>query len=142
MGPCSSNAPQHLCLHPPPTTHHNHEQVADSIPCRCTESAVCATETGLFYRPCPSPSASRLAASPSARNSPAASLRAVQQALEKALLQSNEDFWVENPPHSDAMDQQDPVRRNRLAVQLFLRLHILVACQGMTPTGPHPTTAG
>ncbi len=48
-----------------------------------------------------------------------------------ALLQDNEDFWAENPPHPSAMDQQDPARRNKLAMQMFLRLHILVACQGI-----------
>ncbi len=106
---------------------------------RCRESAVCAIETAPSYRPCPSPSASRLAASPSVRahgSDPAASLSVVRQALEKALLQDNEDFWAENPPDSNAMDQQDPFRRNKLAMQFFLRLHILVACKGvaLSPT--------
>jgi len=94
---------------------------------------VCATETAPSYRPCPSPSASRLAASPSARahgSDPAASLTVVRQALEKALLQDNEDFWAAKPPNPDAMDLQDPFRRNKLAMQFFLRLHILVACKG------------
>jgi len=94
---------------------------------------VCATESAPSYRPCPSPSASRLAASPSARahgSDPAASLTVVRQALEKALLQDNEDFWAANPPNPDAMDLQDPIRRNKLAMQFFLRLHILVACKG------------
>ncbi|KAA6422185.1 MAG: hypothetical protein FRX49_07936 [Trebouxia sp. A1-2] len=97
------------------------------------ESAVCATETAPSYRPCPSPSASRLAASPSARahgSDPAASMSVVRQALEKALLQDNENFWAANPPDPNAMDQQDPFRRNKLAMQFFLRLHILVACKG------------
>ncbi|KAL0036130.1 hypothetical protein WJX79_004586 [Trebouxia sp. C0005] len=100
---------------------------------RCRESAVCATETAPSYRPCPSPSASRLAASPSARahgSDPAASMSVVRQALEKALLQDNENFWAANPPDPNAMDQQDPFRRNKLAMQFFLRLHILVACKG------------
>ncbi len=97
---------------------------------------MCATETAPSYRPCPSPSASRLAASPSARahgSDPAASLTVVRQALEKALLQANEDFWAANPPNPDAMDLQDPFRRNKLAMQFFLRLHILVACKGGVP---------
>ena len=96
---------------------------------------MCATETAPSYMPCPSPSASRLAASPSARahgSDPVASLNVVRQALEKALLQDNEDFWAANPPDPNAMDQQDPFRRNKLAMQFFLRLHILVACKGGT----------
>ena len=105
---------------------------------------MCATETAPSYRPCPSPSASRLAASPSARahgSDPAASLHVVRQALEKALLQANEDFWTANPPDPNAMDQQDPFRRNKLAMQFFLRLHVLVACKGgalsLTPCYTH-----
>ena len=100
---------------------------------------MCATETAPSYRPCPSPSASRLAASPSARahgSDPAASLNVVRQALEKALLQANEDFWAANPPDPNAMDQQDPFRRNKLAMQFFLRLHVLVACKGGALTPP------
>ncbi len=62
----------------------------------------------------------------------------VQQALEKALLQDNEDFWAANPPDPNAMDLQDPFRRNKLAMQFFLRLHILVACKGGA-LSPAPT---
>ena len=61
----------------------------------------------------------------------------VRQALEKALLQDNENFWAANPPDPNAMDQQDPFRRNKLAMQFFLRLHILVACKGGV-LSPHP----
>ena len=60
----------------------------------------------------------------------------VRQALEKALLQANEDFWAANPPDPNAMDQQDPFRRNKLAMQFFLRLHVLVACKGGPLTPP------
>ena len=100
---------------------------------------MCATESAPSYRPCPSPSASRLAASPSPRahgSNPAASLSVVRQALEKALLQDNEDFWAANPPDPNAMDQQDPFRRDKLAMQFFLRLHILVACKGVAISPP------
>ena len=48
-----------------------------------------------------------------------------------ALLQSNEDFWDENPTKRENMAKQCPKRRSIQAMQFFLRLHILVACQGM-----------
>ena len=99
---------------------------------RCSVSSVLAIEgSSACYRPCPSPSASRLAGSPPAMKAPAASMVVVQQVLERVLLQDNEDFWAENQPDTTAMDQQDPARRNKLAMQLLLRLHILVSCHGM-----------
>ena len=95
--------------------------------CRCSESAVTATSP--LYPPCPSPSASRLApTSPISQH--AAPLHVVRQALERALLHSNDDFWDQNPPVD--MANQCPKRRGIQAMQFFLRLHILVACQGAT----------
>ena len=99
--------------------------------CRCSEGDVYAPEGAAApYRLCPSPSASRLAASEAVPNGPAASRQTVQQALERALLQDNESFWEENQPAANAMDRQDSGRRNKLAVQLFLRLYILATCEG------------
>ena len=69
--------------------------------------------------------------SPAASKSMAASLVVVRQALQRALLQDNLDFWRQNRPDPKKMDQQDVKRRNRLALQLFLRLHILVATHGV-----------
>lgn len=95
--------------------------------CRCSESAVTATSPP--YPPCRSPSASRLApTSPISQH--AAPLHVVRQALERALLQSNDDFWDQNPTKPEDMAKQCPKRRGIQAMQVFLRLHILIACQG------------
>lgn len=97
--------------------------------CRCSESAVTATSPP--YPPCPSPSASRLApTSPTSQH--AAPLHIVRQALERALLQTNDDFWDQNPTQPEDMAKQCPKRRGIQAMQFFLRLHILIACQGTT----------
>lgn len=96
--------------------------------CRCSESAV--TATSLPYPPCPSPSASRLAATSPDGQCPAP-LPVVRQALERALLQNNDDFWKKLPRiKREDMSKQCPKRRGVQAMQLFLRLHILVACKG------------
>ena len=87
---------------------------------------------------CLSSSPSTTAPSPYA-SQPAAPLHVVRQALERALLQSNNDFWVENPTKPENMAKQCPKRRSIQAMQFFLRLHILVACQGMAASTVTPS---
>ena len=101
--------------------------------CRCSEGDVAATQMGgPPYPRCPSPSTSRLASSPPATGQ-AASLATVRQALEQAVLQDNEPWWDEHQPDLNKMTEQCSRRRKDLAMQFFLRLHILVACQGSIP---------
>lgn len=67
---------------------------------------------------------------PGAVGQPGAALPVVRQALERALLQSNGDFWVEAVPEIVRADQKCFKRRRIEAMQFFLRLYILVSCQG------------
>ena len=62
---------------------------------------------------------------------PGATLPVVRQALEKALLQSNHDFWVEAVPEIVRADQKCCKRRRIEAMQFFLQVYILVSCQGV-----------
>ena len=96
--------------------------------CRCGAEAVAATLA--VTPPDPAcPTSSPFTSPPASQ--PTAPLPLVRQALERALLQSNEDFWIEHSPHLKDMAKQCPKRRSIQAMQFFLRLHILVACQGM-----------
>lgn len=57
----------------------------------------------------------------------AAPMSTVRQALETYLLQHNNDFWDENEMTEP---KQDAGRRNIQAMQLYLRLYLLVASNG------------
>ena len=84
------------------------------------------------------PSPSTLPTSPPA-SQPGAPLPLVRQALERALLQSNDDFWDQHPTNKKDMAKQCPKRRRIQAMQFFLRLHILVACQGVAASTVTPS---
>lgn len=58
-----------------------------------------------------------------------APMSVVRQALEAALLQDNDEFWVQNPPDLTNC-VPDAGRRNQQAMQVYLRLYILVASKG------------
>lgn len=65
----------------------------------------------------------------------AACAQTVRQVLERALLETHADFWRAVRIPRELMGRQCDVRRNRAAMQVFLRLHILIAFKGKaTPT--------
>ena len=72
-------------------------------------------------------STSKLADSPASTT--VAPMSVVRQALEAVLLQDNDDFWVQNPPDLTNC-VPDAGRRNQQAMQVYLRLYILVASKG------------
>ena len=71
----------------------------------------------------------------------------VRRVLEACLLQDNDDFWVQNPPDLKNC-VPDAGRRNQQAMQVYLRLYMLVAskgqpcCCGSTDHGPTPLRRG
>ena len=105
-----------------------HSEPILSCLCRCSEDAVLALACARYSQPRAPPPSSGLSQPDS--EAEAASMPNVRQALERALWLSNLVFWKRNLPPRDAMDRQCLSRRNQLALQLFLRLHILVATKG------------
>lgn len=60
----------------------------------------------------------------------------IRQTLDGTLLQVNSDFWDLNP-----LDSKNPVqdmgRRTQIAMQVYLRLWLLVASRGKSVTHMH-----
>lgn len=95
--------------------------------CRCSAEAVAATTLATP----PHPTGPTSTPSPRPTTQSGAALPVVRQALEGALLRSNRDFWVEVIPEIVRRDLKCFKRRRIEAMQLFLRLYILVSCQGV-----------
>ena len=101
--------------------------------CRCSQNAVLS-----LAHACGTQTPSQSFALPTSSNlnqldgeAAAASMLTMRLALQRALWQSNVDFWKQNRPAPEAMAEQSIGRRNQLALQLFLRMHILIATNGV-----------
>ena len=112
----------------------SHSQLTSA--CRCSKDEVAKIATGAPMSPdalCPGPTTSMPAAGPptgSSSGQHAACAQTVRQALERALLETFRAFWNELRVPRKLQGRQCNIRRNRAAMQVFLRLHILIAFKG------------
>ena len=105
-------------------------RVTDMVNCyfRCSEVQVAAATIMISAASFATPlNTSKSADSPASTT--VAPMSIVRQALEAALLQDNDDFWVQNPPDLTNC-VPDAGRRNQQAMQVYLRLYILIASKG------------